>query len=237
MDEQAPDLAAIAAAAPERAAAILMDPKDFFSRMPREGGYEEPGTFAAVMLLVYGAILALLSLAGIGIHGFFAALILVPILGSIGLLIGTAITLFVSRALGGEATFESSFRIVAYASAISPVAAAATVVPYLPILVNAYAFYVFIVAVIAVHRVPEDKAWRILGGIAAVLLLLSLFGAIAGRRVERAAEELGPELERWGAEMEKNAQEIEKATAEWQKKMESATEEMRKSLERQQGSE
>jgi len=237
MDEPTPDLATVVAAAPERAAAILTNPKDFFTRMPREGGYEEPATFAAVMLLAYGLILALLGLFGIGVHGFLAALILVPIFGAIGFLIGSAVTLFVSRALGGEATFESSFRIAAYASAISPIAALATLVPYLPILVNAYGLYIFIVAVIAVHRVPEDKAWRILGGIGAVLLLLSLLGTVAARRAERAAKEIGPELEKWGAEMEKNAEEIERATEEWQKKMESATDEMRKSLGRQQGSE
>jgi hypothetical protein len=238
MDERpTPDLAAVLSAAPETAIAVLTDPQGFFTKMPREGGYEEPGMFAGVMLVAYGVILALLSLVGIGLHGFFAALILVPILGAIGLLIGSAILMFVSRALGGEATYESSFRIAAYASAVSPIAAIVSVVPYAPILVNAYALYIAIIAVIAVHRVPEDKAWRILGGIGAVLLVLALLATIAGRRAERKMEELGPELEKWGEQMEKNAEEVERASEEWRKKMEEATENMKRSLEQQQGRE
>ena len=226
MDERAPDFAALAAAAPETAIAVLTDPRAFFGKMPREGGYEAPGTFAGVMLVAYGVILALLALVGFGMHGFFAALLLVPIFGAIGLLIGAAVLLFASRALGGEATFESSFRIVAYSSAVSPIAAAATLIPYLPLLANAYALYLVIVAVITVHRVPEDKAWRILGGIGAVFLVLSLLATIAGRHAERTLEELQPELEKWKQQMEKSAQDVERAT-----------EQMKRGLERQQRAE
>ena len=136
------------------ATAVLTDPKSFFAAMPKTGGFEAPGAFALAMLVGDGVVLALLSLLRFHVGGFLASIIGVPILGMIGLAIGAAILLFVSQALGGEATFESSFRIAAYSAVIAPIQALAHVVPYLSILVSAYGLYLTIIAVIQVHGVP-----------------------------------------------------------------------------------
>jgi hypothetical protein len=188
--------------------------------MPREGGYEAPGIFAAVMLVAYGAIVGLFALVRLQLGGFLGALILMPILGAIGLLIGAAILLLVSRALGGEASFESSFRIAAYASVLAPVQAAASLVPYLPILAQAYGIYLMIIAVIAVHKVAEQKAWTVLGGIGAVLLLFSFSATLAARRMapkiedfsrsmQKSAEQMGKAMEQMGHEMQQQPEERE----------------------------
>jgi hypothetical protein len=187
---------------------VLTDPRAFFSTMPRDGGYEAPGIFAGVMLVAYGAIFGLFSLLRLQIFGFIAALIVVPILGAIGLGIGSAIVLFLSRALKGEATFESSFRVVAYSAALLPVAAAAAVVPYLPILVQAYGIYIFIVAVIAVHKIEEQRAWTVLGSIGAVILLLALLSTFTARRVAPKLDRLGHELERSTEQLKRAAEEM-----------------------------
>ena len=186
---------------------VLSDPRAFFSAMPREGGYEAPGTFAVVMLLVDAVIFGLSSLLHLHFLGIIAALIFVPLLGAIGMAIGAAIVLFLSRALRGEATFESSFRIVAYSSALLPVAALAALIPYLPILVQAYGIYIFIVAVIAVHKIEEQRAWTVLGGIGAVLVLMALLSTFAARRV-------GPKLDRLGHELERGAEQLNRAAEE-----------------------
>ncbi|MBI2962684.1 MAG: YIP1 family protein [Deltaproteobacteria bacterium] len=196
---------------------VVTDPRGFFERMAREGGYERPAIFAAVMLVVYGAALGVFSLLHLHFGAFLAALIATPIFGAIALLIGSAILFFLSRSLGGEASFESSFRVVAYCSALAPLQAAASLVPYLPLLVQAYAIYVTILAVIAVHKVPEQKAWTVLGGIGAVLLLLAFWGTVTARRVapkldelnrqmQRSTEELGKAMERMGQEMQQQQQ-------------------------------
>jgi hypothetical protein len=195
---------------------VATDPRGFFSSMPREGGYEAPAIFAAVMLFVYGAILAVFQLFHAHLLGALATLIVVPLLGAIGLAIGAAIVLFLSRALGGEASFESSFRIVAYGATLLPIAGVASLVPYLPILVQAYQLYILIVAVIAVHKVGEQKAWTVLGGIGALLLFLSLVGTITARR-------LAPKIDALGTQMQKQAEEMQKAA-----------EKMRQQLEKQQ---
>jgi hypothetical protein len=186
---------------------VLTDPRAFFSSMPREGGYEAPGLFAIIMLLVNALITGIFALLHLQVLGFAAALIFVPLFGAIGLAIGTIIVLLLSRALRGEATLESSFRIVAYSAALLPLAAIAVVIPYLPILVEAYGIYIFIVAVIAAHKVEEQRAWTVLGGIGAVVLLLALLGTVTSRRV-------GPKLERLGHELERNAEQLKRSAEE-----------------------
>lgn len=186
---------------------VLTDPRAFFSSMPREGGYEAPGLFAGVMLVANAVIAGLFALLRLHVFGIVTAFIFIPLFGAIGLAIGTIIVLLLSRALRGEATLESSFRIVAYSAALLPLAAVARLIPYLPILVEAYGIYIFIVAVIAVHKVEEQRAWTVLGGIGAVLLLLALLGTITSRRV-------GPKLERLGHELERNAEQLKQAAEE-----------------------
>jgi hypothetical protein len=192
---------------------VVTDPRGFFSSMPREGGYEAPGIFAAIMLFGYGAILAVISLLHAHLLGIFSSLIVVPLFGAICLGIGAAIVLFLSRALGGEASFESSFRITAYAAALLPIAGVALLIPYLPILVQAYQLYIVIVAVIAVHKVAEQKAWTVLGGIGALLLFLSLLGTITARRV-------GPKIDAFGSRMQKQAEEMQKAAEQMRQQLE-----------------
>jgi hypothetical protein len=204
------------------ATAVLSDPNSFFAAMPKEGGFEAPGAFALAMLVGEGVILALLSLLTFSVGGVFASLVGVPILGGIGLLIGAAIVLFVSRALGAvEPTFESSFRITAYSMVIAPIQAIAHIVPYLSILVSAYGFYLVIIAVIRVHRVEEQKAWRVLGGIAAVLLVLSLLSTMSARRMASKMEAMQPQLEDFSRKMHQQAEEMQKSAEKMQKQLES----------------
>jgi hypothetical protein len=203
---------------------VLTNPKSFFASMPKEGGFEAPGVFALAMLVANGVILALLSVLRLHVGGVIASLILIPIFGVIGLLIGSAIILFVSRALGGEASFESSFRIVSYSSVIAPIQAVAHVVPYLHILVSAYGFYLAIIAVIAVHRVGEQKAWRVLGAIAAVLLLLSFFSTMSARRMASRMEAMKPKLDEFSRQTQKQVEEMQKAAEKMQQEMQHQSE-------------
>ncbi len=202
------------------ATAVLSDPNSFFTAMPKEGGFEAPGAFALAMLVAEGAILALLSILRFQVGGFLASLIAVPILGAIGLAIGAAIILFVSRALGGQASFESSFRIVAYSAVVAPIQAIAHIVPYLSILVGAYGFYLAIVAVIRVHGVPEQKAWQVLGGIAAVLLLFSLLATMSARRMATNMEGMQPKLDEFSRQMQRQAEEMQKSAEKMQQELE-----------------
>ena len=219
------------AGALETATRVLTDPKGFYAALPREGGFEAPGIFAAIMLVTTAVIQAILALVGFYPASFIVTLIVTPIFGAIGLAIGAAIVMFASSALGGDASFESSARIVAYASAIMPIQAALIIIPYLPLLASAYGMYLIIIGTIAVNRVPEDKGWKVLGGIAAVLLLLSLFGTMASRRAaarldgwERDLDRTSRELEKASPHLQKGAEELGKAAEKWGQEMQRAAE-------------
>jgi hypothetical protein len=199
---------------------VLGDPRGFFSSMPREGGYEAPGIFAAVMLIAYAVLVAVFTLLRLQLVGGLVSLIVMPVVGAIGLLIASAVVLFLSRALGSDATFESSFRIVAYSSALLPIQGVALLIPYLPILVQAYGFYLLIVGVVTVHKVEEQKAWTVLGSIAAVMLVFSLFGTMAARRV-------APRIDRLGHDLEKSAQELNRATDKFRRELDRANDQMK----------
>ncbi|HUE39541.1 MAG TPA: Yip1 family protein [Candidatus Binatia bacterium] len=199
---------------------VLGDPRGFFTSMPREGGYEAPGIFAAVMVVTYAVIVAVFTLLRLQLLGVLMSLIVMPIVAAIGLLIGSAVVLFLSRALGGDASFETSFRIVAYSAALLPIQAIALLIPYLPILVQAYGFYLLIMGVVAVHKVEEQKAWTVLGSVAAVLLVFSLVGTIAARRV-------APHIDRIGRDLEKSAAELNRATDKFRRELDHAAEQMK----------
>ena len=89
------------------------------------------------------------------------------------------------------------------------------VVSYLPILVQAYGLYIVIIAVIQAHKVDEERAWKVLGAIGAVILLFALWGTFTARRVAPQLDQLNRQLERNAAEMGKAGenfrQEIDKA--------------------------
>jgi hypothetical protein len=208
--DRPPDLAAAVQAAPETAQRVLRDPRVFFAAMPRTGGYEAPGAFAAVMLVGEGAILAVFALLHLRIGGAVAALVATPIVGAIGLAIGAAIILFVSRALGGQATFESSFRIAAYASVIAPIHAAASMIPYLPLLATAYGIYLLIVAITVVHGINEQTSWTVIGGLGALLLLLDLGATMAARHARPAAEELNRRIHDRAEELKRAADQMQR---------------------------
>lgn len=213
------DLRARLSEAVRTALQVLSDPRGFFSEMPREGGFEEPLLFAGIALAATALVRALLSLAGLSFGGFLAALILTPVFAALGLAVGAFVLLLLSRALGGEASFESSLRIVAYAGAILPIQAVSQAVPYAHLLASAYGMYIAIVAVIAVHRVPEAKAWGVLGGLAGALLLFGLFAEIAARRV-------APAMQTWGTHLEKSSEEMGRAMEKWAEEMERARKKM-----------
>jgi hypothetical protein len=199
---------------------VLGDPRGFFSSMPRDGGYEAPGIFAGVMLVAYAVLTAAFTLIRLQVIAALVSLIVIPIVGAIGLLIGSAVVLFLSRALGSDATFESSFRIVAYCSALLPIQAVAMLIPYLAILVNAYGFYLLIMAMIAAHKVDEQKAWTVLGSIAAVLLVFSFFSTMAARRV-------APHIDRLGHELERSAAELNRATDNFRRELDRAADQLK----------
>jgi len=112
--------------------ATILTPADYFSVMPKTGGFAEPlikaviyGFVAAIINLLW----ATLSLGAVG--GAFGSMIgggvgvmglVMSVIGSIiGLFIGGAIVLVISAICGGNTEYEANVRVTASLMAISPI--------------------------------------------------------------------------------------------------------------------
>lgn len=114
--------------------ATLLTPADYFSVMPKEGGFADPlvkaviySFIAGIFTFIWGA-LKLTAVAGAfgGLLGGgvgIAGLIWSIVGGVIGLFIGGAIILVISAICGGNTSYEANVRVAASLMALSPVSA------------------------------------------------------------------------------------------------------------------
>ncbi len=114
--------------------ATLLTPADYFSVMPKTGGFAEP----LIKAVIYGFVAALINLlwmtlslgaiggafggmlgGGVGVMG-----LVMSVIGSIiALFIGGAIVLVISAICGGSTDYEANVRVTASLMAISPISA------------------------------------------------------------------------------------------------------------------
>jgi len=115
----------------------------------------------------------------------------------IGGFIGAAIAFVVWKLMGSVENYETAYRCCAYASAISPVTTLLGIIPYLGSIIGILmGTYYIVMASVEVHRIPAKKAWTVFGIIAAVLILLSLSGQFAARKMAGDAERFKKEMKR-----------------------------------------
>jgi hypothetical protein len=158
---------------------VITNPVGFFKQMPRKGGLVDPMIFMVAMGIV-GAILQIpLSFFGLGMAGsFFLALayiIIMPIFTIIFGFIGGAILMLIWKVMGSSEDFETCFRCLAYASAISPITNLLHLIPYLgPVLGLAWLTYLLVTASVETHELMAKPSWIVFGIIAAILALASI---------------------------------------------------------------
>jgi len=186
---------------------VLLDPYGFFRSMPKEGGFREPLIFllaVTVTAQVLGLVLGLGSglIRGAGfvllalIGGFFFGLILVPIVAAVA----AAAAYAVWMVLGSKEKFETSFRCVAYMSAITLVHALVQWIPmvgmWLAIPAALYGLFLLVPASIEVHAVKKKTALIVFGVLAAIVsfsLIGSTYALWKLRRMAKSAAKGGPE--------------------------------------------
>lgn len=169
----------------ETARDVLLDPVRAFRSMRREGGLQAPLTFAAIGVLV-GAVAtavydALLSgmVAGPAVPGYgtlpmfgsgfgtMALLIITPVVALLFMFVGAGIYhLLLMLFDGARQPFETTFRVVAYASGSTAILQA---VPICGALVGAiWSLVATIIGLAQAHEIPLGKA------VAAVLVPLAV---------------------------------------------------------------
>jgi hypothetical protein len=183
------------AAMPQTAVKVVTAPADFFREMPKTGGFLEPLVFAVIMGFIAGIIYAILSLFGAGygtagMAGGFSAIIIMPIAVAIGSFIGGAILFVIWKLMGSQEEYEAAYRCGAYLTALAPITAIISVVPYAGGIVN-MAIYVFflVTASIHVHNIPSQKAWLVFGIIGIVFALIGLTAQYKARNMSASMEQ------------------------------------------------
>jgi hypothetical protein len=103
---------------------VINTPTNFFEQMPVEGGYADPVKFAVISYIIAGTGIVVMAL-GLGFItlnlealkvGFFSIIVL-PMIGIVSLFLEGILLHIFFKFLGGKGIYESTFRILAYASA------------------------------------------------------------------------------------------------------------------------
>ena len=214
---------------PDQAIGVITAPRAFFRTMTRTGGYLDPIVFLLVMGLAAALIQIILGFVGLGQAGMMGmaaagllAIVMLPLFLVIGGFIAAAIGYVVWRFLGSDQPFETSFRCVAYMSAIAPITALISAIPYLGTIAHvAWGMFLVVVASVEVHGIRERTAQIVFGIIGAILLLISVSNEYAARNFQEHMERMSSQLsENMG---EKTPEEMGQAVGEFLKGLENAT--------------
>lgn len=214
---------------PDQAIGVITAPRGFFRSMPREGGYLDPIIFLLVMGLATALIQIILGFIGFGQAGMMGmaaagmlAIIMLPLFLVIGGFITAAIGYVVWRFLGSSQSFETAFRCVAYMSAISPITALLSAIPYFGTIAHvAWGMFLVVVASVEVHAIRERTAQIVFGIIGAILLIISVSNEYAARNFQAQFDRMSSQL---GENMnDKSPEEMGQAVGEFLKGLENAT--------------
>ncbi len=193
---------------PQTAVKFISSPSSFYREMPKKGGYAEPLAFIVAMSAVGGILQAALSLmlltimpgAGMGATAGMAAgvgaIIMFPIAGAIFGFVGAAIQFVIWKLMGSEEDYETAYRCVAYASALTPVYILVNLIPRAGalLLMNGHSIsitgvlisttgslisiiislYIVVTASVEVHKLPARKSWIVFGTIDAVIIIFAV---------------------------------------------------------------
>lgn len=176
---------------------VLTDPYGFFRAMPKNGGYKAPILFLlsmfTVSLVIMLVLKGILGSAPLGIAGMIAGLMVGLIMMAVVILISTAVAHLIWILLGSRESFETSFRCLAYFSALAPIHSIASSVPavgqWLSIPVTLYGLYLYIPASVEAHGISKKKA-VVVAAIFGLLTLISLvITAISANKMKQMMAE------------------------------------------------
>jgi len=201
---------------------VLTKPKDFFTNLPKQGGFKNPLLFILTMMAIAGAIQCVLFLifpvVGPGVSpaagrmAGVASLFLFPIMGIIGSFIGAAILFVILLILKANPTYEHAYRITAYLAALSPISAIVSRIPYVPIVVGLFGLFLLVTAVIASANVRAKIAWAVFGTLWVLLYGGSYLMQRSAQMAMNRMQDMGPALTK---EQEEALQKLQETSKQW----------------------
>ena len=203
------------AAIPAQVIKVITTPVAFFRSMAKSGGLLEPLIFVIVIAVVNGLLQSLGFMMGVhpmfGAGMAFASIIIAPIFAAIFSFIGAGILYVIWKLMGSTQNYETAYRCLAYASAITPITTLLGFVPYLYLLGLLWMVYLLVVASVEVHAIAAKTAWIVFGILAALLALVQI-------NVHRSARQMGESGEVMQRDMAKQMEQIQKQIEEGMKK-------------------
>ena len=135
------------------AKAVLLSPRVFFPQMPVEGGLTGPYVFFLLCTSLFLVVSLALNL-GAG-KGFDPKILLIILVALVMPFVSAALlNLFLTKLLGATGSYEASFRVVCYASAVNLV----TWIPIIGILGQIYEIYLSALGLSIVYRTGMGRA-------------------------------------------------------------------------------
>jgi hypothetical protein len=166
---------------------VVKNPVGFFRGMPRTGGFFEPLVFMIVMGVAGGIIRAFFGLLGLGFMGSFlmalASIVIVPIMVVIFGFVWAGIVFVIWKIMGSQQSFETAYRCIAYAGAITPLTAVLNIIPYIGgVLGLVWMTYLIVTASVEVHSIKPKVAWAVFGAIGLIFAIFSISAQYSQRQ-------------------------------------------------------
>lgn len=154
---------------------VISNPRKFFSSMPREGGFKEPMTFFFTMAAV-GWLINLtgttLMLGKSTMVSFIIMAIVGPVILFLSGFLGALILHIIWQILGSDASYETSYRTLAYAIGISPLTSLISFIPVVGVPFSmAWAVFLIIIGSVEVHKIKNSLAWAVWGVVGLFLIV------------------------------------------------------------------
>ena len=141
---------------------LLLTPIVFYGEMDKEGGIIHPLKYAALSCAVHAVLKGIFTFHFLQIPGFFLAE-----MAMIFVVSGAAYGL--TKGMGGNGTFEATFKIFAYASCLKIISA----IPFL-MLVDLYGVVLSFFGLREVHKLPAAKTAVIVAFCGILMIVVSL---------------------------------------------------------------
>ncbi len=185
---------------PQTALRVLMSPAAFFREMPRSGGYAEPLAFMVAMGVLSGLLQSALSFLGLqfmaSVGMALSSIVIFPIAIAVVGFLAAGILFVIWKLMGSGENYETSYRCVAYVSALSPIMTVLNVIPYIGTAAGlVIACFYYVAASVEVHGIPARKAWLVFGLLAALLIVMNVSGQMAAKRMAGESERMQKEAD------------------------------------------
>lgn len=173
---------------------VIRNPVEFYRGMAKTGGFRAPVAFVLSMGIVVALIGGFLSIFTGGFHflAFLVSLVIGPAVFTIFSFVGAGVFFIIWRIIGSEQSYETAYRCIAYASAVTPVTMLLGIIPYLGSLAGIlWMLYLVVTATVEVHGVEARKAWTLFGVLFFLLILVSMGSQYSARQVAKQMQSYG----------------------------------------------